>query len=267
MKNIKGIVFFDVDGTLIDCKNRICDPTEKTKEGIKKLQEAGYLTVLATGRPKSFITKGIIDLGLDGYITSNGTYIELNNEVILNDEVKSDKLKEILNICQKSEIGFLLEGQSKSYIGDFKKPYAKKLISSFSLPIENITDQWNEDNISVSKMVVVDNKQDNFKEFFQKFDGEFVFMQHPGQNSYDMYRKNYTKAYGIEYLINKLGFDKKKTYAFGDGENDIEMFQTVKYGIAMGDSHERLLPHAYKNTENVHNDGIYKALIALKLIK
>lgn len=267
MKNINGIIFFDVDGTLIDCRKGICDPTEKTKEGIKKLQEAGYLTILATGRPKSFVTKGIVDLGLDGYITSNGTYIELEDKVILNDEIDKEKLKEILHTCDKNDIKFLLEGQAKSYMKDLTKEYSKKIIDSFSLPRENITDKWSFDDISVSKIVVVDNGEESFKEFMEKFSDEFVFMQHPGQNSYDMYRKNYTKAYGIEYLIDKLKFDKEKTYAFGDGENDIEMFQMVKYGIAMGDSHERLLPHAYKNTENVNNDGIYKALIDLNLIK
>ena len=122
-------------------------------------------------------------------------------------------------------------------------------------------------NLSISKsnMTPIIDKliQENLVE---RFKDEFVFMQHPGHSSSDMYRRGCTKAHGIEHLIKELGLSDKDTYAFGDGENDIEMFQRVKYGIAMGDAHETLIPHAYKQTENVPNEGIYKALLELGLI-
>ena len=107
MKNLKGIVFFDVDGTLIDCGKGLYKPSNKTKEAIKKLKENGYLTILATGRPMSFVDDGLKELELDGYIASNGTYIELNNEVILNDDIKLEKLKEIMDYCVEHNINFI----------------------------------------------------------------------------------------------------------------------------------------------------------------
>ena len=254
MKNLKGIVFFDVDGTLIDCGKGLYKPSNKTKEAIKKLKENGYLTILATGRPMSFVDDGLKELELDGYIASNGTYIELNNEVILNDDIKLEKLKEIMDYCVEHNINFILEGQKTSYV--LNNDVAKKMVENFSLPEE----------LSANKLVIVDNNKDDFKDIFERFKDEFVFMQHPGHSSYDMYRRGCTKAHGIEHLIKELGLSDKDTYAFGDGENDIEMFQRVKYGIAMGDAHETLIPHAYKQTENVPNEGIYKALLELGLI-
>ena len=44
------------------------------------------------------------------------------------------------------------------------------------------------------------------------------------------------------------------------------MFELVQYGIAMGGSHENLLKQAYKSTDDVANDGIYNALVEMKLI-
>lgn len=266
MNEIKGIIFFDVDRTLIDCIEGIQEPSEKTKDAIKKLRDKGYLTVLATGRPKSFLTKGLLDLGLHGYITSNGTYIEINDNIILNDIIAIETLKELVDYCRENQIEFILEGQEKSYFNNLKEGVGKELLEGFSLPTDNITDQWTIEEAPTSKIVVVDNGQDSFKELFNKFGQNFTFMKHPGLSSYDMYRKNYTKAYGIDYLIEKLGIDKSKTYAFGDGENDIEMFQTVNCGIAMGGSHENLLPHSKRTTESVKNEGIYKALIDMGLI-
>ena len=51
----KGVVFFDVDGTLIDWTKKIYAPTKATKAAIEKLRDNGYLTILATGRPMNII--------------------------------------------------------------------------------------------------------------------------------------------------------------------------------------------------------------------
>ncbi|MGL5575688.1 MAG: HAD family hydrolase [Sarcina sp.] len=266
MHNIKGIVFFDVDGTLIDCRKGIEEPSQKTKDAIKKLRENGYLTILATGRPMSFLAEPLLTLGLDGYITSNGTYIELNSEAIFDDAIQKDVMDTIIDELNKERIDYLLEGQSKSYINSFETPGSKKVLDGFALPLENITDEWHKDEISISKIVIIDDGQATFKDFMLKYDNDFVFMQHPGQTSYDMYRKGCTKAYGIKHLIEKLEIPVEKTYAFGDGENDIEMFELVAHGIAMGDSHKDLLPHAYDKTDSVADEGIYNALVKMEMI-
>lgn len=38
----RGVVFFDVDGTLIDWTKKIYVPTKVTKDAIVKLRENGY---------------------------------------------------------------------------------------------------------------------------------------------------------------------------------------------------------------------------------
>lgn len=265
MENIKGIVFFDVDGTLIDYNKKISKPSEKTKEAIKKLRDNGYLTMLATGRPMSFVDPSLKDLNFNGYIASNGTYIELDGKEMLNESIKIEKLREIMEYCNKEEINFILEGQKTSYAP--RQEIVDFLVNNFAITSDKFTVGIEGDHISANKLVIVDNEKETFKNIFNKFGEDFVFMQHPGLNSYDMYRRGCTKGRGIEMFIKEMGFEDKPTYAFGDGENDIEMFQTVKYGIAMGDAHERLLPYAYKQTENVPNEGIYKGLLELGLIK
>lgn len=265
MKNLKGIVFFDVDGTLVDYKNKIYKPSEKTKEAIRKLRENGYLTMLATGRPMSFVDEALKDLNFDGYIASNGTYIELDGKEVINNDIKIEKLREIVDYCDSEGISFILEGQKTSYAP--RQEVVDYLVNTFGIPNDRFTIGVDGDEISANKLVIIDNEKENFKNIFDKYDGEFVFMQHPGANSYDMYRVGCTKGCGIAMFIKEMGFQDKPTYAFGDGENDIEMFQTVKYGIAMGDAHDRLLPYAYKQTENVPNEGVYKGLLELGLIK
>jgi hydroxymethylpyrimidine pyrophosphatase-like HAD family hydrolase len=54
--------------------------------------------------------------------------------------------------------------------------------------------------------------------------------------------------------------------AFGDGENDSAMLQFVGCGIAMGNAVEATKESADYITDSVDQDGIWNALVALKLI-
>src|SRR5947199_2975983 len=42
-----------------------------------------------------------------------------------------------------------------------------------------------------------------------------------------------TKAAGLEFLAEHLGFARERTVAFGDGENDIELVEWAHYGVAV----------------------------------
>ena len=46
---VKGLVLYDYDGTLVDERDEIYVPTQLTKAAISRLQDLGYLCVLATG--------------------------------------------------------------------------------------------------------------------------------------------------------------------------------------------------------------------------
>ena len=50
MKDYKGIVFFDYDGTLIDEVDGIFQMPDSTKEALTKLRENGYAVCICTGR-------------------------------------------------------------------------------------------------------------------------------------------------------------------------------------------------------------------------
>lgn len=56
----KKIIFFDIDGTLIDEKTDIIP--DSTKEALKKAKENGHLIFINTGRPISEINTRIKEL-------------------------------------------------------------------------------------------------------------------------------------------------------------------------------------------------------------
>ena len=70
------LLFFDIDGTLIECNQDIYAITDNTRIALDKLKENGHDVFLATGRCKCFITDGVMDYPFSGYVTCNGGYVE-----------------------------------------------------------------------------------------------------------------------------------------------------------------------------------------------
>ena len=95
-------LFFDIDGTLVSFEtHRI--PTST----IKALEEAhakGNKIFIATGRPKAIINNlsELQDRNLiDGYITMNGAYCFVGNEVIYKSDIPHDEVEAMATFCEK----------------------------------------------------------------------------------------------------------------------------------------------------------------------
>lgn len=98
------------------------------------------------------------------------------------------------------------------------------------------------------------------------FKDVFTCAKHVRENFIDITLKGVTKGDAITELIEKLGIDKKDTYAFGDADNDVEMMQAVGTGIAMGRHSEKVGEVASMVTGTVKEEGITMALKKLGLI-
>ena len=103
------------------------------------------------------------------------------------------------------------------------------------------------------------------KEFID-LTGNYLSYSKLDNYGYDVYAKDQTKATGIMHLIDYLGIDKKDTFSFGDGHNDKEMIEFCEVGIAMGNAIEKVKNASNYITDDIDNDGIYKAMKYFKLI-
>ena len=76
----------------------------------------------------------------------------------------------------------------------------------------------------------------------------------------EIYNPLTTKANGLKKIIDYYQIPYEKTIAIGDGHNDIDMINLVKYGVAMGNSHPLLLNEAKYITKGVKENGVYHCL-------
>ena len=94
----------------------------------------------------------------------------------------------------------------------------------------------------------------------------FDVQRHQSDYSFDLTLKGVSKAVGIEKLVERINRNIDDTIAFGDGRNDIEMLETVKIGVAMGNAVDEAKAVANYETDRIENDGIVKALKHFELI-
>ena len=74
---------------------------------------------------------------------------------------------------------------------------------------------------------------------------------------------NVTKATGVAFVAERLGFTREATIAFGDGENDLELLEWAGYAVAVSNADERLLAVADHICPSVYDEGVAQVLEAV----
>lgn len=261
-----NIIFFDIDGTLVDEKTH--QVPDSTREALKMLKAKGNLSFINTGRPVSEITKLIRDLDFDGYVCGCGTYIEFKDKVLLYRSIGQALSREIANDIDNYRLDGLLEGRNNIYfdkLENIKNKQMLKIIDQHKYEGFFTGATYHENNIDFDKFVVFADENSDFEGFYNKYKDRFEFIDR-GNNFYEIVPLGFSKASGIEYLINYLNIEHKNTYAIGDSTNDLSMLQYCNNSIAMGNSTESLFDHVSYITTNVDNNGIYNALKHFNLI-
>lgn len=254
---MKKIVFFDIDGTIIDTFHGKNDISPAVKQAIHKLQSLGHYVFIATGRPYAFISHELWDFGFDGFVLSNGAQVVLNGKTIYEDKMDKAFVKVLANELNAHDIQYVLEGSHHSYIRQGSQRLVN-ICESINVPLEMIKRDYDIDKVEVYKAeIFCDNEK------IEKHCKEVV-NQYPDYGYYysingcllEVFAKRNHKAKGIEKTLEILNIPTQNSYAFGDGENDIEMLKTVGCGIAMGNASDHVKSFADIVTDTVGNDGV-----------
>ncbi len=254
---MKRIVFFDIDGTLIDSMKGMKDISPKVKEAIKGLQKYGDYAFIATGRPYAFLPKTILEFGFDGFILSNGAHIIMNNKTIYTDSIDRVFIKNLVEELENNYIEYVLQGETHCYMKKHFKNFHDYL-DKIEVPKNYIKDEYNCEEINIHKveMLCKDDMMENLCLNIIRKNPECDYFSSINKRALEVYVKKNTKSKAILKVINHLNIPIENTYAFGDGKNDIDMLKVVACGIAMGNASDEVKSIADYVTDSVNNDGV-----------
>lgn len=257
----KQIIFFDIDRTLYDPDTKSIP--ESTKRALKQLHDNPDVELaIATGRA-FYMLHNIEDIKeyINIFILINGQIIIKDGETIYRNPMAKEKVSKVVEAFEqhKMKYGFLGEFDETLNIVDDKGKEAFELVD-MKLPRTDPTFYQHND---VFQMWAFCNREEHayFKDLFSDLD----LVQWLG-GGFDILSKGMSKKEGIQTILAMEGIPLENAYAFGDGDNDIEMLDYITNSVAMGNASEKAKQHATFITDDIKQDGLYKGLKMLGLI-
>ena len=274
------IIFLDVDGTIVDYENQI---PETAVTAIRRARENGHRVYVCTGRSKAEMQKELWEIGLDGMIGGNGSYVEEHGQVVMHQLITLEECTAIVDWLHEKGLEFYLESNQGLFASEKFEQRGETVIQEYSrrkgrAEAEKATvrntfvgmvfdgELYRDDVNKISYVL------DSYQDFLDTRE-HFSNMQNgtwggKGEKALfgDIGVANITKAHAIDVLLEYLGADKKDTIAFGDAKVDVPMLEYCAYGVAMGNGGKEIKEAADYITDDVEQDGLYKAFVFLGLI-
>lgn len=251
-------IFFDIDGTLLSYNTHKMLPS--TIEAFDLLHQNGVRTFISSGRPMVLIPE--LPVHFDGYITVNGGYCFVGDEIILRNAINDADCRKWLEYVEENDLTTMCFTANDMYINR----------------IDPVTIALH-DQLGFEMPPVRPLSELQGKEAFQfiaiqpaEKDAEVLELlpncRMPRWHSVftDLIPADSSKAVGIERTLAHFGISREESMAFGDGANDIEMLEYVGIGVAMGNAADIVKQHSHYVTDSADKDGIWNALKKMEVI-
>lgn len=255
----KKIVFFDIDGTLVNEEKNI--PTS-AKNAIKTLKKNDIFVAIATGRAPFMFENIRRELEIESYVSFNGQYVVFEGKTIYENPINRKPLKKLYQASKKNNHPMVFMCDKDMRATTDNHPYIKQSLASLKLKYPQTDENYFQDRHIYQALL-----------FCEQGEEESLLSKHSELNfirwhdfSCDVLPGGGSKAVGIEKIMEASGLSKEHSFAFGDGFNDIEMLQEIGTGIAMGNAVEYLKQVADHVTAPVDEDGILRALQHFRLV-
>lgn len=274
------IIFIDVDGTLVDYDNAL---PESAVAAIRQARANGHKVYISTGRSRAEVYQEIWDIGLDGMIGGNGSYVEDDGQVVMHQLLTAEQSRRIVDWLHERKLEFYLESNNGLFASENFETRGEPVMQEYSA-------RKGQDNASrmtvrrafpemifgaelyrddLNKVSFILESYEDFLAAKEAFpDLQAGTWGGVGETALfgDLGVKGITKAHAIDELLKHIGGKIEDTIAFGDAKIDIPMFEYCAVGVAMGNGGEEIKAMADFVTDAVAEDGLFHAFQRLGLI-
>lgn len=248
--------FFDIDGTLTSSKvfSKIPDSTIRA---IEQLKNSEHFVALATGRAQFLADEFAQKIKIFNYVCEGGNCLVKDGEQIYYEYPNVDEMKSMVRQCEELDIPFAInidnDRSAYSKYANFLDMVGKEM--RFLQKI-NYAPDMDFANQKIRRLFLL-NKD---KEKIEKLHGlkELCLMGYEW-SPFRLIEPD-DKYKGIEKMVKMVGGDLKDIVVFGDGINDIKMFQKAPFKIAMDNACDEIKQLSDFVTHDSDEDGIEYAL-------
>ncbi len=200
----------------------------------------------------------------DGYVLNNGGYVEIDGKSIYENRMDYELCLKTANMLEELHCDYMIATANHLYID----PSYKELYNFF---VQNghfkdlFTTKFDRNEVLKRAIKIeanVTNKdREKIENYIQNDFGYVInFDEHGSDNAFEFYSPTISKATGIQKVLDYYHLDQDDTYAFGDGENDLEMIDFCRVGVAMGNACDVLKEKANIVCKSIVDDGLEDVL-------
>ena len=255
------IIFFDIDDTLRNSKTGFIPSTIPT--AFKQLRDKGILTGIATGRGIFGVVPEIKALKPDFFVTLNGAYIEdKKGNVIYSNKIAKDKVEEYITWTKEVGIDYGLVGSQAAKLSR-RTEMISQAIDPIYPDLEVDPDFYQKEDIY--QLWTFEEQGDDL--VLPESLASTLRMVRWHEHSSDVVPISGSKAAGVAKVVDQLGLKPENVMVFGDGLNDLELFDYAGISVAMGVSHDKIKEKADYITKTLEEDGIFDALEGFGMVE
>lgn len=257
----KKLIAVDLDGTLLTSTNTI---SEKSKESIEKVLDAGHKVVIITGRDfygSIKVARELFDRHEGGLVaSSNGALVFdlAKDKPIINHTIPREVVKEMIAYGKSLGLDYLIYHDNK-ILAEKDDAYDLDFLSKKNkLEVEIIEDLADKLDFDLNKLLfsaqpsLIEKVKSDFEE---KFKGK-VNPIHSMPQFLDCMPAGIHKGRILLEIADFYGIDHKDTLAFGDEINDENMIEMAGIGIAMANASDYIKNLADDICPTNDDDGI-----------
>lgn len=255
------LVICDVDGTLIDPTQQI---TPHFDELAALLHDSQVRFTLASGRSTAQLQQYIDKLGIsEPVLINNGAGARQQGRALWDEKFDAMCVKRAILKANEMDMAiFMCEGDDEliyrhnAYIQHEIDEFQR--YNHFYIPLER---EWPQ--LRFEKVMITDPRKpglvDEVLPELRMAEPQLTVYRYDDRHL-DIVKKGVSKGGAIIRLAKLLGIAPDEIMAIGDSLNDVELFQAVGFGVAVGNAKPELRAYAGYCCENSYTAGVIEAV-------
>ncbi len=238
----------------------------RTRAAIRAAREAGLHVVVVTGRMFRSVRPYLEEAGLDDpAVCYQGAVVAdpVTGAFLLHVPIPLELAREAIAAVEEEGFGLNCYVDDGLYVADVT-PEARQYADFQHLELRTVGPLLDWLDRPPTKLVVIEDPEvlDGLEARLKEQFPDRLYISKSLPYFLELAHPEVTKASGLAFLAERLGFTAPETVAFGDGENDVELLEWAGYGVAVANAHDRVLALAGFVCPSVDEEGVAQTIEA-----
>lgn len=233
----KYLIVSDLDGSLADESHQV---NEETKQFVRGILDQGHLFYISTGRMKSLVANVAKDIDPRvGIIGSNGGIIQKDNET-LKTPLGRPEIENIFEVSRKHDIPAMFFTDKDILYTDFIPDFFSEPNEFHSNNIIKKITHFHEDIKEleiINALIMGHHLEDPYDLLHQTklalVENENLTITSSNPLNLEVYSRKASKGNALKHILEHHKINPQNTIVFGDGHNDVSMFEVANISVAM----------------------------------